>query len=326
MPNTTRTQIPAEVNNFYDRTLLLRVQPLLVHTRWAQVRDIPRNAGTKVIKFRRYSNLSAATTPLMEGVTPVGSSLSVTDITATVAQYGDYVTVTDVVTYESEDAVLMEAAEILGDQNGDTIDQLCRDILNAGTGVVYAGAGNTATADIAAGDVIALANLDTAIATLKANNARKMTTQINASTGYNTMPIPASFIAIIHPVIAVKVKTLAIASSQWTSVEKYAGQSTVMEGEIGKYEDIRFIETNNAKVKVGAGTGSIDVYCTLILASNAYGITRISGEALKNIVKPLGSAGSADPLDQRATSGWKATFVAKILNEDFLQRVEAAKV
>ena len=88
MPNTTRTQIPAEVSAFYDRTLLEKAVPFLTHTRWAQVRDLPANAGTKVIKFRRYTNLTSATTPLMEGVTPVGSQLSVTDITATVAQYG----------------------------------------------------------------------------------------------------------------------------------------------------------------------------------------------------------------------------------------------
>ena len=88
MPTTTRTQIPAEVNNFYDRTLLERAKALMVHTRWAQVRDIPRNAGTSTIKFRRYANLAAATTPLQEGVTPVGSQLSSTEITAVVKQYG----------------------------------------------------------------------------------------------------------------------------------------------------------------------------------------------------------------------------------------------
>lgn len=322
----TRDNIPAEVNNFYDRTLLERVIPLFLHTRWAQIRDIPKNAGTGTIKFRRYGNLAVATTPLTEGTTPAGSELSVTDITATVKQYGDFITVSDVLTYESEDAVLMEAAEVLGDQNGNTLDQLTRDILAAGTGVVYSGSGNVATADVAAGDVITLANLDSAIANLKANNAMKMTRQVDASTGYNTSPIKAAFIAIIHPVIGVKVRTLAVASSQWIPVEKYASQSGVMEGEIGTYEDIRFVETNNAKIKVGAGTGAIDVYATLVLAANAYGVTRISGEALKNIVKPLGSGGTADPLNQRATSGWKATFVAKILNEDFLQRIESAKV
>jgi len=326
MPNTTRTQIPAEVNNFYDRTLLERAMPLLTHLKWAQVRDIPKNAGTKTIKFRRYGNLSAATTPLQEGITPSGSQLSVTDITATVAQYGDYVTVSDVLTWESEDAVLMEAAEIMGDQAGDTLDQLCRDILNAGTGVIYSGSGNTSTGDIAAGDVISLANLDTAIANLKANNAKKITRQVNASTGYNTSPIKAAFISIVHPKIAVKIRTLAMAANMWTPVEKYASQAGVIEGEIGSYDEIRFIETNNAKIKAGQGTSGIDVYCTLVMGANAYGITRISGEALKNIVKPLGSAGSADPLDQRATSGWKATFVAKILNENFIQRIESAAV
>jgi len=326
MPNTTRTQIPAEVNNFYNRTLLVRALPLFIHTRWAQVKDIPRKAGTSTIKFRRYTNLTAATTPLTEGSTPAGSQLSVTDITAVVAQYGDFITVTDVLSYESQDATLMEAAELEGDQAGDTLDQLTRDILNAGTGVVYSGTGNTATDEVAAGDVITLANLDTVIATLKDNNAKKLTRQVNATTGYATSPIKAAFIAISSPAILVKIRTLAVAASQWTPVEKYSSQAGVIEGEIGSYEDIRFIETTNAKVKTGLGTGGIDVYCTLIFGANAYGTTRISGEAMKNIVKPLGSAGTADPLNQRATSGWKATFVAKILNENFIQRIESAKV
>jgi len=324
--NTTRTEIPAEVNNFYDRTLLMRAVALFVHTRWAQVRDIPRNSGTKTIKFRRYGNLTAATTPLSEGVTPAGSQLSVTDITATVAQYGDYITVTDVVSWESQDAVLMEAAEIMGDQAGDTLDQLTRDILNAGTAAIYSGTSNTQTSDVAAGDVISYGNLDAASLALKNNKARPITRQINPSTGYNTTPIPASYIAIIHPTITAKVATF----TGWTPVEKYSNQQGIMEGEVGSYSangtKIRFIETTNAKIKTGQGKGSIDVYCTLVFGSNAYGITRISGEAMKNIVKPLGSAGSADPLDQRATSGWKATFVAKILNEDFIERIESAAV
>lgn len=320
MANTTRTQIPAEVNNFYDRNLLERALPLLVHTKWAQVRDIPRKAGTNTIKFRRYSNLSAATTALTEGVTPAGSQLSVTDITATVAQYGDYITVTDVVEYESEDPVLMEAGELLGDQAGDTLDQLTRDILVAGTSVSYGGSGNVARADVAAGDVISTTLIDAAVLTLKLNKCRKVTSQVNATTGYNTSPIKASFIGITHTSEAAKVKAL----TGFVSVEKYASQGDVMEGEIGYYGEVRFIETTNAKVFTGAGTGSIDVYPVLIFGAHAYGTTRISGEAMKNIIKPLGSAGTADPLDQRATSGWKATFVAKILNNDFITRIEVA--
>jgi len=320
MPNTTRTQIPAEVNNFYDRTLLMRALPQFIHTKWAQTRNIPRKAGTNVIKFRRYGNLTAATTPLTEGVTPAGSQLSVTDVTATVAQYGDYVTVTDVLDYESQDPVLMEAAEILGDQAADTLDQLTRDVLNAGTSVSFGGSGNTATADVAAGDVLTTTLLDAALLTLKNNNTRKVSQQVDATTGIGTTPIKAAYIGIVHTSLGAKVKAL----TGFVSVEKYPSQTDVMEGEIGYYNEIRFVESTNGKVFTGAGTGGIDVYTVVLMGMHAYGTTAINGEALKNIVKPLGSAGTADPLDQRATSGWKATFVAKILNNNFITRIEVA--
>lgn len=321
MANTTRTQIPAEVNNFYDRTLLFRAVPLFIHTKWAQVRDIPRNAGVNVIKFRRYGNLTAATTALSEGITPSGSQLSVTDITATVAQYGDYVTVTDVVDYESQDPVLMEAAEILGDQMGDTLDQLTRDILAAGTNVYYGG-NATSRISVDSADTIDAAAVKKAVRLLKNNKARRVSRIVEPTTGYNTVPLNAAFIGVCHPNTTFDLKGLS--STGWVPVEKYASQKTVMEGEVGALDEVRFIETPNAKVFTGAGASAIDVYATLIIAQDAYGTTRISGEAIKNIVKPLGSAGTADPLDQRATSGWKATFVAKILNDAFLVRVEHA--
>lgn len=318
--NTGTAQIPAEVNNFYDRTLLFRAVPLFVHTRWAQVRDIPRKAGTTTIKFRRYGNLTAATTPLTEGITPNGSQLSVTDITATVLQYGDFVTITDVLDYISQDPVLMEAAEILGDQMGDTLDQLTRDILVAGTNVYYGGTGRTARNQVAAGEIITDTLIKKVVRLLKNNKARRMTKMVNATTGYGTTPLNASYIGLVHPNVTYDLKGV----TGWTPIEKYSSTNGVMEGEVGKVDEVRFVESPNCKVFTGAGAAAIDIYATLIFGSDAYGTTRISGEAMKNIVKPLGSAGTADPLEQRATSGWKATFIAKILNDAFLVRVETA--
>lgn len=318
MANTTRTQIPAEVNNFYSRALLMRAVSNFVHTKYGQVRDIPRKAGASVIKFRRYGNLSAATTALTEGVTPVGSQMSVTDITATVAQYGDYVTFTDVVDYESQDAVLTEFAEILGDQAGDTLDQLARDVLAAGTTVTYIG--QSARTAIATTDLITATAVRQAVRTLKNNKAKRVTRMINATTGIATEPVSAAYIGICHPSATYDLQD----ETGWVPVEKYASTMSVMEGEVGKLNDVRFIETPNAKVFTSGGAGSIDVYATLILGAEAYGVSRISGESLRNIVKPLGSAGTADPLEQRGTTGWKATFVAKILNDDFMVRLEHA--
>lgn len=316
MSNTTRTQIPAEVNNYYDKTLLLRAAPRLLHTKFAQVRDIPRKGGTDTIKFRRYSNLSAATSALSEGITPTGSQLSITDITAQVSQYGDYVTVTDVVDFSSPDAVLTQAAQILGDQAGDTLDQLCRNIVVAGTSVSYSN--GTERADIAATHKITAALIKKAVRTLKKNKARTITSMVNASTGISTEPVAPAYIGIVHPNTTYDLK----GEATFIPVEKYARISDIMEGEVGKLDEVRFIESTNAAVFAGEGASGVDVYGTIIFGTDAYGITRISGEAMKNIVKPLGSAGSADPLNQRQTSGWKATFVAKILNNDFITRIE----
>lgn len=318
MANTSRAVISRENTEFYDRTLLYRAVAYFVHTKFAQVRDIPRNGGTNTIKFRRYGNLSAATTALTEGVTPAGSSLSVTDITATVAQYGDYITITDVVDYESKDPVLTEAAEILGDQMGDTLDQLTRDVLAAGTVVTYVG--QSTRSAITTTDLITATEVRKAVRTLKNAKARRVTKMINSSTGIATEPVSAAYIGICHPDTTYDLQD----ETGWVPVEKYSSTMQVMENEVGKLSDVRFIETTNAKVFSGAGVGSIDVYATIIMGMDAYGITRISGEAMKNIIKPLGSAGSADPLDQRATSGWKATFVAKILNDAFMVRLEHA--
>lgn len=320
MANTTRTEIPAEVNAFYDRTLLDRAIPLFVHTAFAQIRDLPRKAGTDTIKFRRYGNLTAATTPLTDGVTPSGSQLSVTDITAVVKQYGDFVVLTDWVQMLTPDPLLMETAELFGDQFADTIDQLTRDILAAGTSVSYAGSGSTVRTDVGAGEVITTTLVDAAVKTLKNNNAKRLTTMVKPDAGYATAPIKPAFVAIIHPNVAGTVE----AFTGFVSVEKYQNRTEILPGEIGYYKDVRFVESTNAKVFTAGGASSADVYATIILAANAYGITRISGEAVHNIIKPLGSSGTADPLDQRGSSGWKATFVAKILNNAFMTRIESA--
>lgn len=315
--NTTKTQIPDEVNNFYDRIMLRRAIAYFVHTKWAQVKDIPRKAGTMTIKFRRYSNLSAATTPLTEGVTPAGSQLSITDITAIALQYGDYVTVTDVVDFSSKDPVLTETAELLGDQAGDTLDQLAQAVLVAGTSSQIAN-GRAARVNLLVTDIFTVTEAKKAVRTLKINKTRKITRMVDPSDGYNTTPVDACFVAICHPNTTYDLKE----QTGWVPVEKYSNHKDIMEHEVGKLDEIRFVETTNAKVFTGEGAAGIDAYGTLVFGSDAYGITRISGEAMKNIVKPLGSAGSADPLDQRQTSGWKATFITKILNNDFILRVE----
>lgn len=316
---TTRTEIPAEVSQFYSRELLERAVPFFAHVMFAQVRDIPQNSGTKTINFRKYGSLTAQTTALVEGVTPAGKKLSTTDSQATLDYYGDYVTITDEVLFETYDPVLTEAASVLGEQAGDSVDQIARDIYAAGTTYQYA---STATArnEVALGMVLNRTEVKQAVRTLKGNNAKPVTSRIDPNTGFNTVPLNRAYIGIVHTDTTYDLDD----AIGWIPVEKYPNKADIMPNEVGSLAGVRFVESTNAKVFTGEGAGSIDVYGTLIFGQNALGVTRLSGLSLQNIVKPLGSAGANDPLNQRATSGWKLAFVAKILQQLWIIRIEHA--
>lgn len=327
--NTTAV-ITSPVNLFYDRTLLDRAQPNLVHTQFGQVRDIP-SGNTNVINFRRYAAFSAATTALSagagEGATPAGTNMSVTDIPCTVLQYGDFTVVTDFLAMTTLDPVFTEAAQILGEQAGLTLDTLCRDVVWATTSTQYSDnsspKANAALIDVAAADVLTSTDMDIAIAHLMGHNAKPITMMVDPDTGYSTLPVAPAYVAIIHP----RTINVLYGITGFQPVELYARSAgDVMPGEIGKYRQIRFIASTNALnggegAWATAGASSITVDGMLIFGKNAYGVTRISGNALENIRKEMGSSGTADPLNQRATSGWKATFGAVILDQTAMLRL-----
>ena len=309
--NTTNSPtLSAELKTFYDKNLLRSAEPLLVHDRWAQKRDIPKNGGKK-IEFRRFSQLPKALTPLTEGVTPEGQSLTVNKIEAEVQQYGRYVTTTDVLSMTAIDNVIVEATDAIGSQAGRTLDSISREVMNAGTNVQYAEGQVSSRAALTSEHKLTVKAVKMAVRTLKKQNASK---------------IDGSYWAIIHPDIAFDLTE----DPNWVEAHKYAKPDEIYDGEIGRIAGVRFIESTEAKIfakagaaKSGSDTTKIDVYSTLIIGANAYATTKVEGGGLQTIVKPLGSAGSADPLDQRATIGWKAMKVTEILSNEYMVRIES---
>jgi len=325
----TRANIPYEINNFYDNVLLTRALPFNLHGLFGQGRAIPSKTGTNTIKFRRYESLLPATTPLTEGVPPAGSSLTTTEITATVFQYGDFVTISDVVDTTIVDPILTETSELLGEQMGLTNDRLTRDILIAGTTVQYANdAVSRVTVDST--DLMSVEEVKRAVRTLGLNNARPITSISGVNVGQGTVPIQAAYISIVHPRTAYTVKSL----TGFISVEKYSVNTTILPNEIGTLDMVRYVQTTEAGVFVqtteagvftGAGAGGIDVYGTLVIGANAYGVIDLGNSQSQGIIyKELGSAGTKDALNQEQSLGWKEFFTAKILNDAFMVRIEHA--
>lgn len=329
MATNTLSNITPGNQAYYDRNLLRRAVPADVHGRFGQNRPLKMRMGNQ-IKFRRYEALDPTTTALTEGVTPSGTTLTVTDVTATLGQYGAYVTITDMVDYTNQDPVLTEAGEVLGQQAGTSVDQIRRDVLVAGTNVVYTNgsARNTLNTVI---DSIALR---TTIRSLLRQDATFLHEMINATTGISTNPIRRAFCSIVHPDTEAHLESI----TGYIPVNEYSSAMRAEEDEVGAFRNIRFWCSTNSKVFIDAGAaistdGMItengvnnDVYASLVFAKDAYGVVPLGGKAMQNIIKPLGSGGTSDALDQRATSGWKAITTTQILNENFMTRIESTSL
>ena len=297
--------LSAEMKTFYDMTLIDEAQASLVHDQFGQKRPIPKGGG-KTIEFRKFAALAKATTPLTEGVTPDGKGLTVTTITATVNQYGDYITQSDVLELTSLDNTILEATKLLGRQAGLTLDTIVRNVLQSGTNVTYC---PKVAADGAETAVTSRANLDnTCQLTVKV--IQQVVAKLRAQ---NTPTIGGKYVAIIHPYVAYDL----MRDPEWIDAHKYAKPDNLYEGEIGEVAGVRFVQTSEAKIYSGG------VFGTLIFGEGAYGVTEISGGGLQTIVKQKGSAGTADPLDQRSSVGWKAIKTAELLIPQYLVRVES---
>lgn len=393
--NNIGNNVTPEMKAYYDRQLIRFATPKLVHAQFGQSKPIPKGSG-KTIEFRRFSPLPKAMKPLTEGVTPKGNQLNVTTVESTVDQYGDYVTLSDMLTLSAIDNVIVETQNVLGDQAGRTLDTVIREKVNAGTNVQY-GDGKSDRNVLVGGeesgnDYLSVAAVKRAVATLKRNNAQPMK--------------DGCYVAIIHPDVANDLTN----DPEWMAVKQNVDPKDWYNGTIGKIHGVVFVESTEAKIfraaplrtmsnistgdpesltvasisgKVitvseeiassdaaalsgkgiqingfdytvssatageagkakitvsetlsntvvpgsiiypsGAGKNGRDIYSTLIIGQNAYGVTNITGGGLETIIKQKGSAGTGDPLDQRSTVGWKATQTAEILSPEFMVRVE----
>ena len=307
---TLSAGLSAEMKTFYDMTLIDEASANLVHDQFGQKRPIPANGG-KVIEFRKFAPLAKATTPLTEGVTPDGKQLSVSTVTATVSQYGDYITQSDMLELTALDNTILESAKLLGRQAGATLDTVVRNVLHSGTNVMYAEKKTadgvteiTSRSELDTDCVITVELIQRAVAKLRAQNAPT---------------INGKYVGIVHPYVAYDL----MRDPEWIDAHKYAQPENLYEGEIGEIAGVRFVQTTEAKIYGGAGKDGLAVFGTLILGDGAYGVTEVNGGGLEIIVKQRGSSGAADPLDQRSSVGWKAIKTAELLIENYLVRIES---
>jgi len=297
---TTTDVVDPAVNLVYQRTLLRAARPEYVHAEFAQKFSIKRKSGN-TMKFRRYNLYSAATTPMVDGITPNGHRQSKVDLHAQCSQFGDFATLTDVVSLIVEDKNIVIELDLQNDQMRNTEDQLVRDVLAASA--------SSTTCSNGSGTETLLndTDIDAVRGTLRGANAKYMTSLVKAAQGQGTSPIKPAYWGIADTDLENDLEDVA----GFKSTSNYPNQGTLHVAEWGATGNVRWITTTQGYVSSGT-------YSCPIIGQKAYGMIKIDGGNAQAIVKGFGSGGTTDPLSQRATVGWKMWQAARILNDAFI--------
>ena len=293
-----------EMKTFYDKTLITLAGANLVHEQFGQKRPIPAGSG-RTVEFRRFSSLPKALTPITEGVTPAGNKLTVTPVVATLEQYGDYIEQTDLLELTAIDNTIVETTKKLAEQAGKTIDTVVREVINAGTNVLYSQklvngeyTNVTTRANITADCKLTVRDVFRAAAELKAMNAPKID-------GY--------YVAIIHPYVAYDL--MQEAGDEWIDIAKYASPDTILTGEIGRLAGIRFVESSEAKIFapriIAAGKSRLKVRTSNTTASASV-VVNETLPAMSGVDIPIYVGGASNSITAITMNGALTTLTLAI--------------
>ena len=299
---TTSSALSAGMQTYYNRELLRTFEPNLVHLQFGDEHRMPPHSGL-VMNMRKLIPLETNTKALSEGDPGESVMLAETEVTVQLQQYGEYARCTDKLDLTHLDMDIMRRTKLFGDAGARSIDAVVREELAKCANVIYAG-GKASRAELTAADKLTSRELRKAVKTLKKNHAQTFG-------GY--------YVAIIGPDTMYDLQE----DEAFVKVSQYQDKENIYTGEGGRLFGVRLVETTEAKIFEGTGADGADVASVIVLGQYAYGVTSLKGAKPRVIVKPAGSAGTADPLDQISTVGWKMDgFGAKLLQPEYAVRIE----
>ena len=245
----------------YDRLAYFALRSELLFDQAADVQATNQAMPGSSVIFTIFSEMAAATSPISEtsDLTPV--TMADSQVTVTLAEYGNTVNTTAKLRGTSFLDVDAVAANLIGYNAGNSIDQVVSAVLAGGTNVVYGGGGSstpTSTVTIQAEDIV------------EANDIRQVTAALR---GANVATFNGYYMGYIHPDVSYDLRK-ETGNASWNAPHVAVDTANIYNGEIGTFESVRFIETPRAPLAANASngtstTGTIDVYGTLIMGRQA---------------------------------------------------------
>lgn len=297
------------LSRYFDKVVLEALLPNTYILGAGTQKVLPKGQNKYVFSLATKVVGTVAGLTLTEGTTPTEGVWSMEQQEVSLTQIGDHIILSDVVLSDSPVEVISNALEDIAMNVAAVADILVQDVIDAGSNVYY---GGTATArnNVTTTSTLAAINISAAQARLAANNAKP----------YDG----GMFMGVAHPHVIHDLRA-ETGTGSWLDANKYVTPDKIFKGEIGALSNVRMIVSSNiqfyANASNGSGsTGNYDVYPTYFFGKDAFGVVR-DGEP-KSFFKPLGSSGTADPLNQRASAGVKFRVGATILRENALIRYE----
>jgi N4-gp56 family major capsid protein len=299
---------------------------MTVYNKFGMQAGIPVHGG-KSISFRRmeavlgasyaaaYNSGGAyASGPLVltEGTPGAAMDATWVQILATVSQYGGYILYSDLAEDQSIDPIVAESTENFGEAMKEGLDLVTRDVVTAGSNVQYSSTSLSRGA-VGSGQYLSLTELRRAKRTLLSFNAKVVAKE-------------GKFVCITHPHALYDLE----GDSNITNIWQYAGGRGLDTNQLFDTEikdlpfGVRVYTTSLCRIFASLGLSGADVYGTVLFGDQWYGTINLEKMPAKVIVKERGSAGTADPLNQLMSIGWKAAHAAAVLNQNMGVRIEHA--
>ena len=263
----------------FDQIAYFALRSEMLFDAAADVQPIAQSMPGSAVTFTIFSELSDATATLSETVDVTAVAMADSQVTVTLAEYGNTINTTAKLRGTSFLDVDAVAANLIGYNAGSSIDTVVANVLKAATNVIYGGGGSstpTANAEVQSEDII------------EANDIRKATAQLRGS---KAQTFNGMYMAFIHPDVSYDLRRETGAAS-WRDPHNYVDTANIYNGEIGAFEAVRFIETPRAPLDLTGGSAStVDLYSTLIMGrqslAKAHSITDGNGAYPKVVRGPV---------------------------------------
>lgn len=297
MPTITSVTNPDLFPLYYEKKLIEYIKETLVTIKYGQKYNFQSQSG-RTARFTRFVPLTVSTTPITDLPTPAsGASISSQYVEATINEYGNYIDLDEFSDITAFTPLLDVSTDLLSYNAQQTLDKVGMNEITNGTNVIYSG-GVTSRGALDGTKLITQTDIRKAVNLLQRQNIQPY------EDGY--------YVCFIHPDKLLNLFTdanlITLATAKLDMFEK---------GVVAQAFGVKFVVTTTMPIVTNGGSPPKDVYLTMVLGKNSYGVVDLDGNSVQMTFTNL------DKLGRIKTVGWKAYFTTKRLYEPALVRIES---